>query len=170
MMDYLSHVDWLSVGVWTLTVVMMIVGLIGSAMPLLPGPVLIFAAALLHKLFLPESGLTWWAIAVMMLLVLLAYALDFVSSAVGSRWAGGSKWGIFGVFIGALVGLFFGPVGWIAGPLIGSLLFEMALAQKDFRTALHCTWGTLLGTGAGLVLRSIVALGMVGVFAFDAWS
>ena len=40
---------------WTLTILLILVGLVGSVVPLLPGTTLIFAGALLHKLFLPAT-------------------------------------------------------------------------------------------------------------------
>jgi uncharacterized protein YqgC (DUF456 family) len=80
---------------------------------------------------------------------------------MGARWFGASRWGIAGVFVGGLIGLFFAPVGFIVGPLLGGLGFELVFAKKRMAPAVKSTWGTLLGTGLGLVLRLVLSLGMI---------
>jgi uncharacterized protein YqgC (DUF456 family) len=71
------------------------------------------------------------------------------------------------VFIGGIVGMFFVPVGLILGPLLGGVSFELIFAKKRLQPAAKSAWGSLLGTGVGLVLRLIVALGMVAAFLLD---
>ena len=82
--------------------------------------------------------------------------------------AAASRWGIAGVFIGGILGMFFVPFGLILGPLIGGISFELIFAKKQLHPAAKSAWGSLLGTGVGLVLRLIVALGMVATFFLDA--
>ncbi len=87
---------------------------------------------------------------------------------MGARWFGASRWGIAGVFIGGIVGMLFMPFGLVLGPLIGGIAFELIFAKKRLQPAAKSAWGSLLGTGVGLVLRLIVALGMVATFFLDA--
>ncbi|MDB6138231.1 MAG: hypothetical protein JWO94_1303 [Verrucomicrobiaceae bacterium] len=161
--------DWSAYGVWTLTSVLMAVGLAGAVLPLVPGPLLIFIAALLHVLLRPQTGVTWWCVALLGLLALVAYGLDFASGAMGTKWFGGSRWGIAGVLIGGVAGLFFPFPGLIVGPLIGGFVFEMLFAKKNMGMAVKSTWGALVGTGMGLVLRVMVSLAMVAAFFLDAF-
>lgn len=169
---YVAHlfasVPYQALGVWTLTGCLLLAGIIGSVVPLLPGPVLIFAAGVVHTLLLPAAGMSWQGFVVLALLLVLAYVVDFMSGAMGARWFGASKWGIAGVFVGGVVGLFFAPLGFILGPLIGALSFEIFFAKKRLQPAVKSTWGTLLGTGVGLVLRLMVALAMVATVLIDA--
>lgn len=167
-MSVLALVDLSFWGVWTLTVLLLTLGLIGTVVPLLPGPVLIFIAGVLHTLLRPESGMSWWAIAIQAVLVGVAYGLDIASGAMGTKWFGGSKWGVIGVLVGGVVGLFFGLPGLILGPLIGGFAFEMLLAKKKMTPAAKATWGTLIGTGVGLVARLCIGLVMVAWFFIDA--
>jgi uncharacterized protein YqgC (DUF456 family) len=150
-----------------LTICLLLVGLIGSVVPFLPGPLLIFAAGIIHTVLLPEAGMSVWGFVVLSLGIVLSYVIDFVSGAMGARWFGASRWGIAGVFIGGIVGMFFVPVGLILGPLLGGVAFELIFAKKRLQPAAKSAWGSLLGTGVGLVLRLIVALGMVGAFLLD---
>lgn len=146
----------------------MVLGVIGAVVPLLPGPLLIFVGAVAHTLLRPQSGVSWWCIGVLFLLMVVAYALDFASGAVGTKKFGGSKWGIAGVLLGGIVGLFFGLPGLIFGPLIGGFAFETIFARKDLKPAVKSTWGTVVGTGIGIALRVAVSLVMVAVFLIDA--
>lgn len=161
-------VDWSFWGVWSLTVSLLVLGLLGAVLPFLPGPFLIFVAGVLHTVLRPESAMSWSGIAVMALLLVLAYAIDFFSGILGARWFGASRWGLWGVFLGGVVGLFFGLPGLILGPLAGGFAFEMLFAKMELKPAAKSTWGTLLGTGLGLVARLAVSVVMVSVFVVDA--
>ena len=164
---FFTSMPWDTLGVWSLTICLLIVGIIGSVVPFLPGPLLIFAAGIVHTVLLPEAGMSAWGIVLLSLGVVLSCVIDFVSGAMGARWFGASRWGIAGVFVGGIVGMFFAPFGLILGPLIGGVGFELAFAKKRLQPAAMSAWGSLLGTGVGLVLRLIVALGMVAAFLLD---
>ena len=109
-----------------------------------------------------------WGLVMLSLGLVLSYVVDFVSGALGARWFGASRWGIAGVFIGGIVGMFFVPVGLILGPLLGGVSFELIFAKKRLQPAAKSAWGSLLGTGVGLVLRLILALGMVATVLLDS--
>lgn len=159
-----AGIDWAFWGTWSLTGILLVLGLIGTVIPLLPGPVLIFVAGIVHTLLRPESGMSWWAIAIQAVLVLAAYGIDLMSGAMGTKWFGGSRWGVAGVLIGGIVGLFFGLPGLIFGPLIGGFAFEMLFAKKEISPAAKATWGTVVGTGVGLVARLCIGLVMIAWF------
>ncbi len=164
---FFTALPWDVLGVWSLTICLLIVGIIGSVVPFLPGPFLIFIAGVVHTLLLPGSGISVWGFVALSLGLVLSYVVDLASGAMGARWFGASRWGIAGVFIGGIVGMFFVPVGLILGPLIGGVTFELIFAKKRLQPAAKSAWGSLLGTGVGLVLRLIVALGMMAVFFLD---
>lgn len=154
-------------GVWLLTACLLVVGLIGSVVPLLPGPFLIFIAGILHTVLRPEAGMSWQGIVILSLLLVASYVVDMAAGAMGARWFGASRWGIAGVFVGGIIGLFFAPLGFIVGPLVGGLAFELIFAKKRMAPAVKSTWGTLLGTGVGLVLRLGLSLGMCATVLVD---
>jgi len=164
----ISSWDVAAWGTWTLTIVLLIAGLAGTVVPLLPGPVLIFVAGLVHTLLLPEQGMSWWGLTILGLLVGVAYLVDFLSGALGSKWFGGSKWGIWGVLLGGLVGLFFGLPGLILGPLIGGFVFEIMFARKKIMPATKSTIGTAVGTGVGMVAKVALGVAMIVWFFYDA--
>jgi uncharacterized protein YqgC (DUF456 family) len=164
---FFTSMPWDVLGVWSLTICLLIVGIICSVVPFLPGPLFIFIAGIAHTLLLPEAGMSKWGFVILSLGLVLSYVVDFASGVMGARWFGASRWGIAGVFIGSIVGMFFGPLGWVLGPLTGGVAFELIFAKKRLQPAAKSAWGSLLGTGVGLVLRLIVALGMVAVFLLD---
>jgi hypothetical protein len=142
----------------------MLIGLVGTVVPLLPGTTIILAAAILHHLLLGEAqSVGWWTIAGLAVLAVLSYALDLVSGSIGARWFGATRWGACGGIVGALVGMFFFPLGLFLGPMLGVLIGEI-LGGKDLLPASKTTWGTLLGTTAGLVAKFTIALLMIGWF------
>jgi uncharacterized protein YqgC (DUF456 family) len=117
-----------------------------------------------HKFLRPETGISWWGIAVVAVLLVLAYVVDFFSGALGTKWFGGSRWGVAGVLIGGVVGLFFGFIGLIVGPIIGGLVAELLFARKKMGPAVKATWGSVVGTTVGLVARIAISLAMIAVF------
>lgn len=165
---FFTEMPWDMWSVWLLTICLLIVGLIGSVVPFLPGPLLIFAAGIVHTVLRPESAMSAWGIVLLALLLVIAYVLDFVSGAMGARWFGASRWGIAGVFVGGIVGMFFVPFGLVLGPLIGGVAFELIFAKKRLQPAAKSAWGSLLGTGVGLVLRLVISFAMIATFLLDA--
>jgi uncharacterized protein YqgC (DUF456 family) len=155
---------------WTLIILLIVVGLIGTVVPLLPGSTLIFAGAVVHKFAFPDGPhtLSWWVIGGMFTLMIFSYVIDFISGAVGAKYFGATRWGAIGGLIGAIVGLFFGIPGIFIGPLVGVLAGEL-IGGKQLVAAGKSTWGTLLGTTAGMIAKLVIALVMVGLFVLDVW-
>ena len=90
----------------------MLVGLIGTVVPLLPGSVIILAAAVLHRLLLgAEKSVGWWTLIALTVLMLLSQALDIISGSIGAKWFGATRWGAIGGILGGVVGIFFGVIG-----------------------------------------------------------
>ena len=153
---------------WTVTILLMMIGLAGTILPLVPGTTIILAAAILHHLMLGEGeSVGWWTLSGLIALTVLSYVLDFVSGALGAKWFGATRWGALGGIIGAVVGLFFGIVGIFVGPLVGVLIGEL-LGGKELLPAGKSTWGTLLGTTAGIAARLMIAFAMIGWFLIAA--
>lgn len=149
---------------WTLTLLIMLVGLVGTVVPLLPGTSIILAAAVMHHFALgAERSVGWWTIGGLVVLTVVSYVLDFVSGAMGAKRFGASRWGAVGGIIGAIVGIFFGLPGIFIGPLAGVLLGEL-LGGKGLLPAGKSTWGTLLGTTAGIVAKLVIGTVMVAWF------
>lgn len=165
---FFTSMPWEMLSVWSLTCCLLTVGLLGSVVPFLPGPLLIFIAGIVHTLLRPESAMSAWGIVILSLWMVIAYVVDFVSGMVGARWFGASRWGIAGVFVGGIAGMFFMPVGLVLGPVIGGIAFELIFAKMRLQPAAKSAWGSILGTGVGLVVRVVISFAMIATFLLDA--
>jgi uncharacterized protein YqgC (DUF456 family) len=153
---------------WLIAIVLMAVGLIGTLLPVVPGAIIILAAAVLHQIMLgSEKSVGWWNIAALALLTLLSYALEFAGVYFGAKRFGATKWGAFGATLGAIVGLFYPFPGLIVGPVVGAIAGEL-LAGKRVVSAGRAGWGTLLGNLAGMLGKLTIALVMVSWFLVTA--
>jgi uncharacterized protein YqgC (DUF456 family) len=158
----MESMDWLW---WILTIGLMLIGLVGTVLPLVPGTVLILCGAVLNHFTLHSIG--WPTLLVLTALMVLAQLLDLVSGAAGAKYFGATRWGAIGGILGAVAGLFFGLIGIFVGPLVGALVGEL-LGGKGLLPAGKSTWGTFLGTTAGIIGKLAIALLMIGWFAVAA--
>ncbi len=142
----------------------MAVGLVGTVIPLIPGSSIILAAAVLHRLTLgPDESVGWTTLGGLIALTLMSYAVEILSGSFGAKWFGATRWGAVGGVIGAIVGLFFGLIGIFIGPIIGVLLGEL-IGGKALLPAGKSTWGTLVGTTAGLLCNLGIGIVMIAWF------
>ena len=138
------------------------VGIIGSVVPVLPGPPLSFVALLL--LYFCNSGEVSVALLVVMgVLMAIITIFDYVAPAWMTKLKDGSKSASNGALLGIVIGLFMGPWGVIVGPFLGAFIGElMASSSKDkaFNVALMSFYAFLLTSGIKLIYGA-VALAMI---------
>ena len=138
---------------------LLLVGFVGCVVPVLPGPVLGFLA-LLALLPTPVAPTTaQLAVAAGVLAVVMV--LDYVVPALGAKTFTCSGWGVFGCFVGTLVGVFFFPWGLLLGPFGGAFLGEL-VAGKTVAAATRGGFGALLG----FIVTFALKFAAVGLFAF----
>lgn len=149
---------------WFLTITLFAVGLIGTVVPIVPGTLIILAAAIIHRLMLGAAkSIGWKTIVVLVLLTLLSYGFDFLGSYCGAKYFGATRWGAIGAIVGAVIGLFFGIIGLFAGPVIGAVVGEF-LAGKRMVDAGRAGWGSLLGNLGAMIAKLIIGLAMIAIF------
>ncbi len=154
---------------WWITILLMITGVAGTVVPLIPGAVLIFVGAGFHRWMLgAEGSVGWWTLGGLLLLTLISQGVDLLSGVAGARYFGATKWGAIGGILGGVIGIFFGLPGLLIGPLAGVLLGELLGGQR-LLPATKSTWGTLIGAGVGFVIRFAIAVTMVIWFFAALW-
>ena len=153
----------LEIATWTFTLLLMLVGVAGVIVPLLPGTTLILAAAIIHKLVLP-ADLSWLAIGFIAVFWMFSIAADIGGVILGTKWFGGSKWGMAGASGGALVGVFFSLPALLLGTIFGAIVGEKLLARKTDREALRAGFGAATGFVISTVARLGCAAVMVALF------
>jgi uncharacterized protein YqgC (DUF456 family) len=156
---------------WSLSILLVVAGLLGTVLPVLPDSLLILAGGVLHHFTIPpERAVSWWTLAILAILTVLAHLVDFVAASVGAKRFGASRWGALGAFVGAVVGLFFFPLGLFVGPVVGVLCAEILFARKSLGPAARSSWGTLLGTLVGMAGKIVIAVLMAVIFFAAAFS
>jgi len=145
---------------WILLVLFLCVGLAGIVLPAMPGIVLIFIGVLIHKILMP-TYLSWWTLGILGLGVVATFGLDLLGSAIGAKWGGASKYGMIGLVMGGVVGIFFAPAGLILGPLLGVFLGEVFVASRPAIEGAKAGVGATLGVAVSTLLKLLLGLILV---------
>lgn len=148
---------------WILAVVLVLTGLAGLFLPLLPGAPLLFAGLVAAAWAEDFAQVGWGTLTVLGILALLTYPADFLAGAFGAKRYGASARAVTGALLGAVIGIFFGLPGVLLGPFAGAFIGELSrqrhLGQAG-RAGVGATVGLLLGTAAKLA----IAFTMLGIF------
>ncbi len=159
--------SWDQIAGLVLALLVMAMGLAGSALPGIPGPPLVLAAAIGHRLWFGAASVSNLVLGTLAGLVVLALALDYVASLVGAKKLGATWRGVtgaaVGAVVGAVVGIFTGPLGIVAAPFAGATLGEL-LGGREFREAARAGLGAVLGLLAGVVGKVACSAAMIGLF------
>jgi uncharacterized protein YqgC (DUF456 family) len=157
----------LEIVTWCLTAALMLIGFIGVILPVLPGTTLILIGALLHKWILPYD-VTWTTISFIALFWFLSVLADIGGVLLGTRWFGGSKWGMAGASGGALVGIFFSIPILILGTMLGAVVAEKLFAKKTHGGAFKSGVGAAVGFVISTIARLACAIVMIALFLISA--
>jgi uncharacterized protein YqgC (DUF456 family) len=152
-----------AVAIWMLAAALVIAGLAGLVLPAIPGAPLIFAGLFVAAWAEDFVHAGFWTIAILALLALLTYGVDFWATMFGAKKFGASRRAVIGAIIGCIGGIFLGFPGVIFGPFIGAVVGEL-LAQKNLRQATRAGIGATIGLVLGAALKLAMALAMIGVF------
>lgn len=146
----------MEVFLFVLAGVLILLSIIGSIVPGLPGPPLgLVGIMLLH--FTDKVQLSLATIIICVVLTVLVTILDFYLPVFSSKFSGGSKLAIRGSIIGMLTGLLFTAVGVILGTLLGAIIGELLNGSdlyKSLKIGFVTFCGTILGTGLKVMLCS----------------
>ena len=148
---------------WILCAALIVAGLAGTVLPVLPGTVLVWAGIVLGAWIDDFQRVGTTTLVVVTVLAALAWVLDYVAGLLGAHRAGASRQALVGAAIGTVAGLFMGVVGVLFMPLVGAALGEY-LAQKDQTRAVRVGVATWLGIMLGLLAKVVLAFIMVGLF------
>lgn len=136
-----------------------VAGLIGAFMPVVPGlPFSYIGLVILQLLYSPFTitfMLVWLGIV-----ILLGFVLDNVIPAWATKKSGGSPYAVTGSMIGLVAGLFFPPLGFILGPLVGAFMGEIISGQRSdraFKSALGAFAGFMAVTGLKVMAAGVMA-------------
>lgn len=148
---------------WILAVILVIVGLVGTLLPVLPGAPLIFVGVLVAAWAEDFQRITGLTIAVLAALAVIGVVIDYVAAAMSARRAGASRAGIIGAALGTVAGIVTGLWGLLFMPLVGAAIGEF-IAHRDALRAGKVGAATWMGLLVGTAVKLAVAFTMIGVF------
>ena len=147
---------------------LILVGLLGTVLPVLPGLPVMFAGMLIAAWAGDFRQIGTWTLVLLGLLTAVSIAVDLVSGIVGAKRVGASNKALFGAGVGGVVGLFFGIPGLLAGPFLGAAAGEM-WHGREWREASKVGFGTWLGLALGAALKLALAFSMLAIFGLALW-
>ncbi|WP_372944712.1 DUF456 domain-containing protein [Muriicola sp.] len=150
--------------------ILMLTGIVGSFLPVLPGTPVSWVGLLLLYLTsaVPDD---WWFLGITLVVALVVFALDYIIPAVGTRKFGGTRSGMIGTTLGLVVAIIFpvlGIFGIIFWPFLGAFLGEL-LNKADQKSALKAAFGSFMGFLTGTFLKFVVTVIFFGLFIAKAW-
>lgn len=140
----------------TISFIIMILGIIGSVIPVLPGPLSswlgLFIFSNISKVEVSNNLLF-----ITLIIALIIFILDYVLPIYTSKKFGASKYGIIGASVGTVIGLFFPPLGIIFGSIIGAISGEMLL-NKNIKKSINAATGVFLGLLVSGFTKALISL------------
>ena len=147
----------------------MVLGIIGSFLPVLPGPITSWIGILVLYL-MPEIDVSAVTLLITLIIAILIWILDYFIPAMGTKKFGGTKAGMIGTTVGLIIGLIAPiPGGIIIGPFVGAFLGEV-INKADSKTALKAAFGSLLGFLTSAFIKFVVTVIYLGVFISILWN
>jgi uncharacterized protein YqgC (DUF456 family) len=155
--------SWLPLLYFVLAAGLIVLGVIGSIVPVLPGVPLVFAGMWLAAWADHYAHIGAGILSVLGLLCVAALVIDGVAQLIGAKRVGASAWALWGAACGALLGLSLGLPGLLLGPFLGALIGELVHGSQ-INKALGVGIGTLLGLIFGSLVKLALCFTMLGIF------
>lgn len=148
---------------------LMIIGVLGSFLPVLPGPIISwFGIALLY--FSNIIPLNYLILGITLLITIVVSVLDYIIPSQGTKKFGGSSYGIWGTNIGLIIGILAPiPFGFIIGPFLGAFIGELIYNKKDQKRALKAATGSFIGFLASSFIKFLLCMTLLGLYLWIIW-
>ena len=161
---------WLQISVEVLTLTFMLFGLFGLLIPVLPGLVIIWVAALGYGIASGFGTLGWIMFIIMTLLMIAGSLIDNVLMGTQARQSGASWVSIAAALVFGIAGNFVLPViGGLIAALLALFIAEW-IRRKNWRESLKSVRGMAWGCGWAFVIRFIMGIVMIGLWLVWAWA
>lgn len=147
------------------TIVLLIIGVISSLIPFLPGIPFIFGIFLIFAIIDGFQRVTPAFLTGMLVITVASFFIDNLVSWIGAKKFGASKPGLWGAILGGVAGIFINPVlGILLGPFVGAVVAELVVSRRKLIGALKVGGGTIVGFLGGSILKFLLAIFMVAAF------
>lgn len=146
--------------------ILLLIGLIGTVLPVLPGPPIAWAG-LLAAHFSSYSQIEIWILIATGIAAVFVTVIDNIFPSVMTKKAGGSKAATLGCTIGLIVSFFLGPIFILIAPFAGALIGEMIHDSSDAKRALKAAFGAFKGFLLGTGLKIICVMCFIWLFLWS---
>jgi len=154
--------------IWAVTILCFVAGVVFLFIPPLPGTVVTYIGVLIFAIYHDFADFSVASLVIMGIIAGFGMIVDNLLNLLGARAFGASKAGLWGVFIGGIIGGFlFFPLGLLIGPFIGALIAEI-LSGRTRREALKAGTGAFIGYLAGIAAKLVLWGIIVGWFLIKA--
>lgn len=141
----------------------LVVGFLGTFIPVLPGAPLAWVGLLLAY-FSSYNEISLFILILMGIIAVVVSIIDNIFPVYMTNKSGGSKAATTGSTIGLIVGFFVGPLGIILGPFCGALIGELIKTGGDMKVSLKSAWGAFLGFLLGTGIKIVAVLIFIWIF------
>lgn len=149
---------------YLLAAALIVGGVAGAILPVLPGIPMIFGGIWLAAAVDDYQHVGWGWLVAIGIVGGIGIALDFVSASLGAKKIGASPRAMWGAGIGTTVGMFFGIPGLVIGPFAGAVAGELWSGRSVLRSA-HVGVSTWIGMLVGIVAKVVISFLMLGMAA-----
>ena len=150
--------------------ILCLIGIVGSILPVLPGPPFGWAGLLFLELtdVIPNN---YWFLGITFVIALGIFILDYMMPAISTKKFGGSKSGAIGAIIGLIIGLLAPiPFGFLIGPFVGAFIGELVFNKTKGKQALKAAFGSFLGFLVSTFMKLMVSFIFLGIFIWEVVS
>ena len=146
--------------------VLLLLGLIGTVLPVLPGPPIAWAG-LLAAHFSNYSQIEIWILIATGIAAIFVTVMDNIFPSIMTKKAGGSKAATWGCTIGLVVAFFLGPIFILIAPFAGAYIGEMIHDSSDAKRALKAAFGAFKGFLLGTGIKIITVMCFIWLFMWS---
>lgn len=151
----------MTVLLWVIVVLLMLVGIIGTILPAIPGVTLVFGGVVLAAWIDHFTRIPVWLVVVCGVLTVVTWVIDYTSAASGAKKLGASRLAVIGALVGTFAGIFTGLWGLLFMPLAGAAIGEF-IARRDLMRAGKVGVATWIGIVVGTAVKLAIAFAMIG--------
>jgi len=146
-----------------------LLGIVGSFLPILPGPLTSwFGLLLLH--LTKTVPMNYAFLGITLGIAILIWLIDYFIPAIGTKKFGGTRYGVIGTMLGLIIGiLFLGPFGIIIGPFAGAFIGEMIKNSSNSGRALKAAFGSFIGFLTSTLLKFVASVIFTGFYISIFW-
>ena len=166
------EVDFLSALGFGLAVAFILVGIVGTVVPILPGMLLVWFTVLVYAWRTGFEAVGWPSLIFITIIALVAGLSNIWLPLLGAQKTGAAKRALLLGVIGAIAGTFIIPIpilGTVIGYAIGVFLGEF-MKVRNWRLALKASLGGVAGWGVSTIVEIVGGLLILAIFVVQVLS